>query len=92
MLTKAATSIQLNEEDIIKSENETTKLVREINDRLDVVGSINLFEFVIDPTSFSNTVENIFYLSFLVRDGRVSIEDSDGEPILSKSWKAAEVI
>jgi non-structural maintenance of chromosomes element 4 len=45
---------------------------------------INLFEFVINPTSFSQTIENIFYLSFSIRDARAKIDmDRNGLPIIS---------
>lgn len=44
---------------------------------------VSYFEFVIDPNSFSRTVENIFYVSFIIRDGFARIRlDQDRLPIL----------
>ncbi|KAF5926512.1 EP300-interacting inhibitor of differentiation 3 [Diceros bicornis minor] len=44
---------------------------------------VSYFEFVVDPNSFSRTVENIFYVSFIIRDGFARIRlDQDRLPIL----------
>ncbi|KAH6894173.1 Nse4 C-terminal-domain-containing protein [Thelonectria olida] len=37
-------------------------------------GGLDLMRFVVNPKSFGQTVENMFYVSFLIRDGRVEID------------------
>jgi len=57
-------------------------------DKLDQEGKgINFFRFVVDPEDFGQTVENIFFVSFLIREGRAGIEvKKDGEILISKSF------
>ncbi|XP_007478929.2 non-structural maintenance of chromosomes element 4 homolog A [Monodelphis domestica] len=44
---------------------------------------ISFFDFVIDPDSFARTVENIFHVSFIIRDGFARIRlDQDKLPII----------
>lgn len=81
-----ADAVQLKEDDIQKSENETTKNVLAVRPRAareaDVlilparaqIGKllkrhkrINLFKFIVHPTDFAQSVENLFYLSFIIR-------------------------
>ncbi|KAJ7287409.1 Nse4 C-terminal-domain-containing protein [Mycena rebaudengoi] len=75
---------ELKEEDIARSENETTKNVATLEAILgEEEGPINLFKFVINPDNYAQSVENIFYLSFLIRDGKVALETLDtGEVVI----------
>ncbi|CDO93713.1 unnamed protein product [Kluyveromyces dobzhanskii CBS 2104] len=42
---------------------------------------VNLFKYIIDPNSFAKSVENLFYTSFLIKEGRLILEDDpDGYP------------
>jgi non-structural maintenance of chromosomes element 4 len=53
----------------------------------DLDGRINFFRFVINPDNYAQSVENIFYLSFLIRDGKVAFEigEETGEPEICKN-------
>ncbi|CAR24191.1 Smc5-Smc6 complex subunit NSE4 [Lachancea thermotolerans CBS 6340] len=44
---------------------------------------INLFKFIIHPKSFAKSVENLFYTSFLIKGGKLVLEeDEDGFPAI----------
>ncbi|RMZ75356.1 hypothetical protein DV738_g5522, partial [Chaetothyriales sp. CBS 135597] len=46
-------------------------------------GGISLFEFCVNPKSFGQTVENMFYVSFLIKESTAGLGfDSDGLPTL----------
>jgi len=54
------------------------KKVAELSGKDGSRGRVNMFHLVLHPTSFSQSVENLFDLAFLVKDGKVSIEsDAD---------------
>ena len=40
---------------------------------------VSLFEFVINPESFGQSVENLFYVSFLVKEGKAAVYPAELE-------------
>ncbi|CAF4026844.1 unnamed protein product [Adineta steineri] len=50
---------------------------------------IDYFEFVVDPSSFAKTVENMFHVSFLIKEGFVNLfQDDVSLPALEPTDKA----
>lgn len=76
----AAVGAQFNED---MPEEEQYRLLDQYGLSGDSRGGIALFKFVINPHSFGQTIENLFYVSFLIRDGNVGIStDERGLPYL----------
>lgn len=70
-----------NTDDI--NEDETNKLLRKHGVALN--WEIPLLRFAVNPNSFSQTVENLFYISFVVKDGFFLVnKDEDGLPTIRK--------
>jgi len=77
--TQATRPVDMSAKDIQQSETTTLKLVRNVHSlllehlSLEPDQDIRLFDVVINPESYGQTIENIFVVSFLVGEGRVSI-------------------
>jgi len=82
------------------SDNQTEQLVQHVFKCLASVWKqggkvpVNFFRFVIDPESFGATIENLFHVSFLVKEGKVniSVDEGLGLPVIVpvSSRRAAE--
>lgn len=69
----------------------TTTQVQRIYRVLEQIGPVPLFKFVLHPTRFSKTIENIFHCSFLVHEGQASVEiDEQGTIILGACERPTE--
>ncbi|KAL8279175.1 hypothetical protein RQP46_008431 [Phenoliferia psychrophenolica] len=72
----------LQADDIHKDPLETTKMVAELAKILEErAGDAGMpyLEFIVNPESFAQTVENMFYFSFLVKEGKAAIELDETE-------------
>lgn len=67
-------------------DKETNRRVHTIQRHLQNSKDMNFWEFVINPDSFSQTVENVFHYAFLIRDGTAGVNVAkDGIPRIGNS-------
>lgn len=96
--TQATRPIDMSAEDIQQSQTTTLKLVKKVHGLLikymesdqydgETDPGLRLFDVVINPESYGQTIENIFVISFLVGEGRVAIwtDEDTGIPMLCES-------
>lgn len=57
---------------------ETTNNVIRVYGTLVEVTPIPFYQFIIHPNSFARTVENLYYVSFLINDNRIRLERKEG--------------
>ena len=50
----------------------------------------DFFNFIVDPNSFTHSVENIFHFAFLIKDGLASLQVKDGVPVVEASQQPRE--
>ena len=68
-----------------RMDDPSPEMLQAVMDKYNVAdnGGIPLFRFCINPRSFGQSVENLFYVSFLIRDGTVGLSfDSRDLPTL----------
>jgi len=84
-LTSAVLEAQNAAEDALDKlgDDVAPEVEKEVMERhaLRSTGGIDLIRFVVNPQSFGQTIENMFYVSFLIREGSVKLDfDENGLP------------
>lgn len=88
--TSAHATLDREFEKGINTEEEERRLFNDLG--LCDDGGLSLFKFAINPRDFGQTVENLFYTSFLVRDSgaEIRLSGDDGMPSIRKSSVAPQ--
>ncbi|CAI5759556.1 unnamed protein product [Candida verbasci] len=84
----STTARQVEASDIQDNEEKNTAyMVRKIYEHYiqnDDGSGIIFYRFFINPFSFSQSIENLFFTSFLIKDGRLKLYDNDGIPTIKR--------
>jgi hypothetical protein len=60
------------------AQNVMTRLTIQVGKILKEHAPIDYFSFVLNPKSFAQSVENMFYLSFLIKEGKAGVYEDNG--------------
>lgn len=71
---------ELEQDELVKDESAVH--IREMRKELQRRGVLNFWEFVVDPSSFSRSIENVFHSSFLVKDGHAKLDLAVEPPLI----------
>ncbi|KAK9368420.1 Nse4 C-terminal-domain-containing protein [Lipomyces kononenkoae] len=72
------------ESNLVRQENNTSTSVIMVKTVMEMLNRpVNAFELILNPESFSQSVENMFYLSFLARDGIVSLDEDENGVLMA---------
>eukprot|EP00727_Mastigamoeba_balamuthi_P004386 m51a1_g13946 hypothetical protein (982) ;mRNA; r:899498-903608 len=61
-----------------EQQRQTAERIRVVHQALREKGSLEYWRLVVNPKSFGQTIENIFYTSFLVKDGHATLKNNGG--------------
>jgi hypothetical protein len=65
----------------------SVRLVAKVLDKNDPQRQgLNFFRVVINPDDFGQSVENCFYISFLIKDGRAGVEVADDGEVIIREY------
>ncbi|KAK5960804.1 Smc5-Smc6 complex subunit NSE4 PWA37_002242 [Arxiozyma heterogenica] len=78
------TAENVTKDDLINNQDLTTpeqviKCYKLLLSKVGYNSKISLFKFILNPNSFAKSVENLFYTSFLIKDGRLILEPGDND-------------
>ncbi|KAG7194296.1 nuclear protein [Scheffersomyces spartinae] len=83
------TALTIDPQEIIKDDQTTYDIVKSVysdftSDADNEEGkTMNFFKFFINPNSFLQSIENLFYVSFLIKEGRLNLlKDDKGVPVV----------
>lgn len=61
---------------------EVEHIEKQIKELTKATNEVPFFKTIVDPKSFIQTVENLFHISFLVKEGKVGVKQNDSEGAL----------